>query len=153
VRLKYAIPVIIFFLFACHKDYVIFKESQKVDPSGWTYTDSLLFTLNIPDTTDRYGLYLDLTHDKDFNYQNVYLQLHTYYPGEQGSSGLVSVQLQDPQAQWQGDCSGSSCDLEIILKDPVRFNKLGDYNIIVTQASREENLQGIGSVGLTLERK
>jgi len=140
-----------FLHFSCGDEQVVYEEKIEMNEAGFSWSDSLVFTPVIPDTTQRYNLYLALEHEQDFNYQNVYLDIHTHYPDVRGSKGLASIQLQGDDGRWSGSCGGNNCVQEVVLKDNIRFKKEGKYNIVIHQASRDAMLKGVKSIKLSLE--
>ena len=130
---------------------VVYEDSHPLPDTGWAYADSARFAFAIPDTTINYDYVLTLEHSPEFAYQNFYVRFHTGYPSGVRKTEEVSLQLAGDFGVWHGECSGTSCELEIPILRNARFAAAGDYVLTVEQFSRENPLTGVAAVGLRVE--
>ena len=140
----------IFALASCGGPEVVYNKQQDFPNGGWAYADSVTFVYPVTDTTAQYDLVLTVDHTTDFAYQNFYVQLDTYLPDGQHLSQPLSLQLADNFGEWYGECSKESCVIEIALQQGTRFTEIGEHRLVVTQFSREDELQDITEVGFRI---
>lgn len=129
----------------------VYEKTYEIPPPGWTYADTLDFGFDITDTTAIYNLYLDVRHSPEYDYQNLYVRLHTRFPSGQRIGETVSLELADKTGAWLGDCSSRSCLLKIPIQQGAYFNAAGPYLITVEQFMRRDSLPGIQAVAFRLQ--
>lgn len=139
------------FLIGCGKDFEYQKKYEIADNS-WSYPDSLNFNFNIEDTTRIYNLFLEVEHQDNYSFQNLYTQIHTKFPGGERLSETLSLELADKAGNWMGGCSGSTCTLLIPIQQNAFFNAEGSYEITIEQYMRKNPIDGIISISFMLEK-
>ena len=145
--MRYLIYILPFLLWSCGPE-VIYEEKIKVtDP--WSYDEDMVYIFDVIDTTQKYNLIYELTHSKEFKYQNLYVQISTTYPNGRKVEDQVSLQIANKKGEFYGKCF-TNCSLDIGLQEKFRFKDLGKHTIAISQYSRIEKLQGIKSGTLVL---
>lgn len=139
------------FLFSCGPSYVYEKEHE-LPEEGWSWSDTLSYTLNITDTLSRYNLLLELEHSRRFPFRNIYLQIHTTYPSGKSVHDRLSIDLMDSKGLWYGKCGKEDCTLLISLQEGLYFDQMGPHTLAIEQYMRKDPLPGIQSAGLLLEK-
>jgi gliding motility-associated lipoprotein GldH len=129
---------------------IIFEEEMQVSEAGWAYADTARFDFTISDPETAYNFVLHLEHDTEFPYQNFYVNLHTGFPNGTRNSQQLSLQLAGTFGDWKGNCSGTSCDMDITFLRNARFEQKGDYYLTIEQHSREPVLEAISTVGFSV---
>ena len=152
-----AIGLIIAFGFAfaftgCSGGDTIYHKTHSFEQQTWSYSDTVHFSFDIQDTTAKYNLYLDVVHSDTFPFQNLYLNLFSKTPTDEIVKDQHSLELQEKDGYWISECSGHTCELRFILRENLTFPAVGSYTISAEQYTREENLRGIQSLGLFLEK-
>lgn len=137
-------------LTACQESYY-YNETRTLNKTGWTSDDIIDFPFNIVDTTQLYHLYFDLEHTTDFEHQNLYIKIDTKYPDEHILSDTLSFDLANKLGDWNGKCSGTSCDLRVFLANNIRFEQEGDYKISFSPFSRVKEIKYINEVSMKLK--
>ena len=135
---------------ACQESF-FYEETIQLSEENWNYQDSLQFTVNIQDTTQRYDLYLDIVHTTDYPFQNLYTKVTTKYPSKKRIGRQVNIDFADPTGKWYGNCSSQSCNLRVVLQQNAFFNELGAHTITFEQFTRTEKLKGISVVSFKLK--
>lgn len=138
------------FLTSCGDDF-IYEKKLPVANESWSYEDTLSFDFTIEDTTKIYALLLDVTHSPDYGFQNLYVQMHTRYPGGKVEKQVLSLELASPSGIWNGACNGKECTLEIPLLDNAVFSEAGNYRLSIEQYMRQSPLPGV--LGMALKIK
>jgi gliding motility-associated lipoprotein GldH len=132
-------------------DKPIYTEFHKFQDDIWTYADTASFEFEISDTEKSYNLYLDVEHLESYPFQNLYLNIHSIYPGDSIVTEQLSLELQENSGYWTGDCSGALCKIRFILREGLQFRAPGSYGIRLEQHNRTDSLQGIRKAAIVLE--
>ena len=135
-------------LWACN-NAILYEETRTI-PVPWKYADKVSFDYEVNDTTKAYDLLVKISHADNFAYENLYVMITTIFPGGDTTRNPLSLQLAGPDGQWQGSCSGQTCELSIPVSSGAYFKKPGKYSLIFEQFSREEELSGMEALGLTI---
>lgn len=139
------------FMASCDSKY-LYNEEHPLPKTGWTYSDTLDFSFEIPDTTQLYNLLLEVQHSPEYAYQNIYTQIYTRFPSGQRLHKLLSLELTDKDGIWAGDCSRRHCNIEIPIQTEAYFNEPGKYVITLEQFMRRDTLVGVQRIGLKVEK-
>lgn len=138
-------------LSSCNSD-VIFDEDYSIPAYGWAYSEQAAFEFEIDDTTALYRMAVDIDHTSDYPFQNIYLRIHSVFPNDTINVIQHSVELQEPNGQWIGGCSGEDCSVRVILSENMYFNQTGLHKISFEQFTRRDSIKGIEKWGLILEK-
>lgn len=138
-------------LTGCSSD-CIFQQTIEVPDAQWTYEDSVHFEFEIPDTTARYNLNLELEHSTDYPYQNLYVKFHTRFPSGKTIEQVVSLELTKKAILWQGQCSGKWCTINIPLQTNAIFTEPGKHSITLEQYMRKSPVEGVRSFSLCIQK-
>ena len=146
------IPVfaILIFLSACNKEKILYSKSEEIGKQGWAYNDPITFSFSAMDTTQVYDLNLEITHDREYAWQNLYVRIQTSFPGDSIKTDVLSLEFSDGIGGWAGSCSGKTCDLTIPLQKHVKFPLPGEYALKFEQYMRQEIVPGILGLQLTV---
>lgn len=144
------LPALIVVLIACNTNH-FFRETRRIPDGKWNVREKVVFSVNIPDTTKRFSLYIDIRNDVDYPYANIYMFLDTRFPDGRVARDTVECQLADYDGRWLGKGSGSIRQNRFLFQKAVRFNQKGYYTFTFEQAMRTSELRGIRDVGLEIE--
>ncbi len=125
------------------KERPYYSNKILVDKRGWEYDNEISFSVDVKNINEMYDIFLNLGHIRDFDYQNLYLDISTTYPDVNKSKDRLSLQLMNKMGKWNGDCGGQICSSEFVLKENFKFKESGAYIIGFSQGSRTPILQGI----------
>ena len=129
---------------------VVFEETVNFNQEVWAYGDSLDFEFSIQDTLMNYDLIVEIGHNSNFPYQNVYSDISTTYPDGSTQSQLLSFELAEKTGKWYGKCKDEECTFIVPLQTSVRFDQIGTYNIGFDQFSRKDSLWGFNDFTIRL---
>ena len=136
-------------LFTSCGDSPIYNESFDIsDP--WNQTDSVIFELPAPDTSQAYALVLNVSHTTDYPFQNIYFKISTSYPSGRYTSNILNIDLADKRGVWYGDCRGQNCELSAPLREHFAFSETGIYQVTMEQFTRLDPLPGLSELELEL---
>ena len=115
------------------------------------------FTFTIKDTTSGYGLFVILRHNDKYNFNNLYINLHTKQPGSDTTqSARYDLTLATNEKGWLGAGMDDIYEHRIPLTPAGQkfyFRKPGDYTFSIEQIMREDPLNNVLNVGLRIEKK
>ena len=137
------------FFLSCGKN-VFYQETRKINGEKWLSTQPCDFTVGVSDIHRSYNFFVNIRNTSDYKYSNLFLFLHTYYPGGTTSVDTLECKLAQPDGKWLGTGFGRIKYLSIPLKQAVRFTRAGTYKFKIYQAMRGD-IEGIVDVGLHIE--
>lgn len=128
-----------------------FRETHRIPDGSWNSRDKVAFSVNIPDTSKRYSLYIDIRNDVNYPFANIFMFLDTRFPDGRIARDTVECQLADYDGRWLGTGSGSIKYNRFLFHREVIFRQKGYYTFTFEQAMRTSELKGIRDVGLEIE--
>lgn len=137
------------FLYSCGGPKVVHSDKHIIGEQ-WSYDNVLVSTYDAQDTTVRYDLALRLNHNKEYDYQNLYLNVETVFPDGKKTINPLSLDLSNKMGTWLGKCGGENCDITFSFQDNFRFKSIGKHQFTIGQFSREDQLKGISEIELIL---
>jgi len=136
-------------LFSCGS---VYDETSLIENGIWTSGDSIEFEFEIQDTSKRYDIFVEVNHQVDYTYQNVYCLVKTFELDTRIREDLCSLELADSKGNWKSeDCNATDCTRKIPFIIRTQFNREGRHKIIFKQNTREASLEGINSLRLLIE--
>lgn len=130
-------------LFSSCGEKPYFSNSVEFEAGIWSYGNLFENDFIVMDTSSTYDLVLDVIHDRNYPFQNLYMNISTYFPADTNATDLLSIDMADKFGQWYGNCRGEKCNLRVFLQQNVSFRDPGDYRVVFEQYTRRENLSGI----------
>lgn len=130
----------------------LYENNIHLDSGNWNKDNKLAFDVNIQDTTLAYDFYLNLRHNNEYEYSNMFLFVDTYYPTAEYTRDTIEILLANAAGQWYGEGFGELKEIRVLLKHGVYFPTSGNYKFSFVQAMRSENLDGIEDFGIRIEK-
>jgi gliding motility-associated lipoprotein GldH len=151
-RISFIISLFALLLFSScnHKTY--YGHIQTLPHEKWAIDKPLYFKLNIEDSMQYFNMYIQLRNTTDFATQNFYVFMKTKYPDGHCEQDTLGFILCDKFGNWTGRGNGRLKDNKFLFQPKVRFPYNGEYIFTVTQGMREEEVEGIESFGILLEK-
>jgi gliding motility-associated lipoprotein GldH len=140
-----------FMLFSCDSSR-IYDKSKDIENEKWSKDEPVKFDVQIDDTVSYNNVYINLRNTGDYNFSNIYLFLSTIYPDQKISIDTIECILADDKGKWLGSGLGDIKDNQMLLKKGVRFHQTGIYTFEFEQAMRIDELEGIKSIGIRIEK-
>jgi gliding motility-associated lipoprotein GldH len=141
----------ILFLIASCGQFPVASDSYEVNPEGWYSDDTKSFEWTVEDTDYRYSIFVDVRHNQNYPFSNLYLFLDFTFPNGKNRRDTLGCTLADARGNWFGSGTGSLIDHRISFKEDFEFPIKGRYNLRVTQGMRQDPLQGVTDLGFRLE--
>lgn len=127
---------------SCGPDYIV-NEKRDIVGGAWAYADSMRFEAEIPDTSQVYDLWLGLDHSPEFEWQNLYIQVHTIFPDGRRLSSPLSLELANQGGVWQSDCNKKRCRFRVPIQEGAWFQQAGKYVFTIEQYMRSSPIEGV----------
>ncbi len=127
-----------------------YNEMNTLPEYGWYKRDVQRFVTTVPDSLERYDLYLSMRHTGEYAYRNLWLFVS--YLDEPGKMRVdtVNCELADSFGRWTGSGGGSYYQHEILLNDNYRFPGGKEVAFTVQQAMRDDRIRGIVNIGMRI---
>ena len=120
--------------------------------NGWHSDSVLTFNVPVKDIESQYYVSMNVRHNADYPYQNLYL-----FRTISSASGIeyqdtVDLTLADDRGKWLGEGIGELKTMAFAYgRGGLRFTNIGKYTFTLQQGMRDTLLSGITDVGLTIE--
>ena len=138
---------------ACDRDAPILSIEHEFSDQMWTWNQPVSFEFASPDTIDNYNLYLAISNEKDYPYQNLYTKVVTHFPNGDTTAQILSLDIFDKRGVHNGECSGDICSSEFVMQESFTFLQEGQHKIILYQQMRNDSLKHIHGMELRLFRE
>ena len=130
----------------------IYSETFAVETEGgWSATDVKTFQFEVEDTLRQHEFFIDLRHDQDYPFSNLYLFVDFEFPNGRVRRDTVLCELADARGVWHGTGTGPLVDHRIGIQTHTAFPLSGAYEVNIQHAMRRDPLPGIRDVGFRLE--
>jgi len=139
------------FLFSC-QDNLVQSSKHVVDRGLWYINQPAIFDWRVEDTLASYNMVLQLSHDVDLPFENIYVKCVTQYPDSSLKEQVVSFDLLDHYGKPNGEISGNTCIAEIPLIMNFKYPQMGFYQIQIIPYSRINPISGIHSLELVINK-
>lgn len=125
---------------------------EKVDGTAWSYSDVKTIKVNVEDTVSQHNFYLNLRHEGNYAWRNIYLRIKFTSPSADTAVQLLSVPLADVNGKWLGNGLGDIYEVQYLFKEGIQFKQKGEYEIELEQHMRVNPLPGVLDVGIRIEK-
>jgi gliding motility-associated lipoprotein GldH len=131
----------------------VYEKSTPIPNFQWQNSFVPSYTFNITDTSARYNIYMVLRHTDAYQFNNVWCNVTTTFPGEAPKQQRLEVVLGNDAQGWEGTGMDDIWEIrKAISPGPIPFNKPGAYTFTVAQIMRVNPLPNILSVGIRVEK-
>lgn len=137
-------------LYACNVND-LFDKAVDIPKGKWNVSNPVTFVFPVSDTLSYYSIVFSLRNDNNYPFSNLFLFIDTKSPRGQTRRDTVEVTLADPKGKWMGKGIGGIWQNKYYFRKNIRFPQSGEYKIIISQAMRNKDLEGIIDVGIKIE--
>lgn len=138
---------LLFFLAACNPKEV-YSEFHSIPDTVWKKDNPGIFEVDIKNAAVAYDLFIEVRNNDDYPFQNLWL----FIESPEGSKDTINVELADIYGKWHGK-GLSLYTLSVPYKENYHYPDTGTYTYRIQQGMRQESLQGISDIGLTVSSK
>lgn len=148
------LPFLGLFLFTSCSDTRIFDRDHDFEGASWHIDSIQTFVVEVTDTASRYNFYYRIRNAADYEFYNLYLK----YTLEDSLHRKIKSELQelilfDPKTgSTYGSGLGDIFSHEFPAVKNYSFPTSGKYYFKIQQYMREEELEGIHSAGLRIDK-
>lgn len=146
-------------MLSCDNNHV-FDSYQNLGKS-WELDRAIQFNFTAPDSTNNYGLFINLRNNKDYRYNNLFLIAELNYPNGKTLIDTLEYQMAKPNGEFLGTGFSDLKENKLWYKgfnEPFVFEELGDYQLKLKHAMRNngevegvKHLEGITDLGFRIE--
>ena len=146
--------IFIISLCSCGKDE-FFNQDKAIENGAWDFKNKIEFTVDVTDTTSFYDFYIDFRHNDSYEYSDIYFFFTCEFPNGKQAKDTIRYIMQDIEGKWFGKNTGSLIENHMLIMNrrKTRFPNSGKYKFSISHAMRDEKLNGIEDVGLTISKK
>jgi gliding motility-associated lipoprotein GldH len=147
----FVVIILVFTLNSCDRSGV-YEENINTSNNSWRENDIARFSIPVDDTISNLNIYINVRNTTDYPNSNLFLFISTSSPSGATQIDTVECFIADEQGKWLGRGFGYIRDNRIPYKHNIRFPLKGDYKFEIKQAMRTDDLKGIASVGIRIEK-
>lgn len=133
-------------------DLPISNSTVEINPDGWFAIESASFEWDILDLDLKYDAFVDIRHNSDYPYSNLYLFLDFTFPNGNQRRDTLACQLADERGRWYGSGIGDIIDHRVAFQEDFEFPLDGKYRLKVAHGMRQDPLSGVTDIGFRLEK-
>lgn len=131
-----------------------YEKNLDIPGHEWSYAYKPVFEVTVQpqDTAYVYNIYVNVRHKDSYPFSNIWLQVHTQFPGEKPVTQRVELPLADNSGKWLGSGLDGIYEHRIPIQQKAIMNKPGTYKFTFEQNMRQNPLPDIMNVGLRIEK-
>jgi gliding motility-associated lipoprotein GldH len=153
----FLVIVVVLWIFSACQSNVMYNQSKAIEGGAWISTNRVSNTFDIDDTLSAHNFFINLRNTANYEYNNIFIFVHTTFPNGRKSIDTVECVLTDRAGRWLGSGNGFIRDNSIITNKILynyqkKFPLKGKYRIDLEQAMRQDTLPEIIDVGLRIEK-
>ena len=137
--------------YSCDRNGV-YEENVDTSNNLWNENSIAKFRVEVSDTILFHNIYLNVRNTTDYSNSNLYLFVTTISPANFAQIDTIECFLADEQGNWLGKGFGYIRDSRVPYKHNIRFPLKGVYQFEIKQAMRTDELKGIASVGIRIDK-
>ena len=132
----------------------LFEKNIAVPNMQWINNYDAAGSFIIKDTNSTYNVLIVLRHTDAYLYNNIWLNVGLQAPGDAGLKyQKINLTLGNDAKGWEGIGMNDIWEVRKLISGvPKKFIKAGTYNFSIAQLMRDNPLQHIISVGLSIQK-
>jgi gliding motility-associated lipoprotein GldH len=133
----------------------VYEQNVEFSDRTWKVNDSVQLEFDIPDTTQRYNLYMDVRNSIDYPYARLFTNYQLIDPATATVSKKMLAEFlfdQKTGEPFGQTAIGDVYDHQFIFLSNYSFPKPGKFKVSFQQFMRQDTLKGILAVGLRVEK-
>ncbi len=138
-------------LFSSCGRHVLIDKSMVIN-GVWPKDKPGIFKVEVTDTSKLYNFYLNIRHNNNYRFSNLYVFLQTRFPNNNISRDTLEIVLANKDGKWLGKGWGNIKEDIIVLKKNLRFPIKGEYEFVFWQGMRKDTLKGIEDIGIRIQQ-
>lgn len=143
--------IALFLLVSCNNSRV-FNSYQNIDNHIWDKDSIISFSYNTEDTISHYNVLINIRHNSEFRFQNLWLFTLSTDPNNNIAKDTLECYLYNNIGKPLGQDYFYIYEMPLMYMNNIKFPTQGEYKFEIMQAMRDTMLTGIESLGLTIEK-
>jgi gliding motility-associated lipoprotein GldH len=149
-KLIFGAMLVLVSLVACKKAPV-YSDTHVFSDGIWGSGEMPEFQFDMQDSIGLYNMSFVLRLNDEYDYQNMWVLMHTVKPTGASSTDTINLQVIDPKGKWLGKKSGSSYTFTGVFAYKHRFEDIGKHIIRMEHAVMNPDLRGVLDMTLMVE--
>jgi len=135
----------------------VYEDNISIDEYDWFYKDTLSFSFELKDTSQRYNFFINVRHTDAFDYANLWVNVETVYPNGESQSGSVNLPMADKKGKWYGSglgdiFSNETLTNEVMIQQNAQLPLSGTYQFKISQFMRVDPLPNVMDIGVIIRK-
>lgn len=123
-----------------------YSEYRNIPAGEWLYGDTIVFTPEFADSITSGHLVAAVSHDSDFRYSSLWLEVVSYGPSGAVRKDTVSFALADSFGRWRGNGFGAHLQMTDTIRRSVTL--VSGRPVKVRHIMRADTLRSVQKIGL-----
>ena len=151
VKIFSLIIIGIFLITSCGNNRV-YNQYTNIEDHTWHKDSALTFSFNAEDTIEHYNVLVNIRHNSEFKFQNLWLFTISTDPEGNIAKDTLECYLYNNIGKPLGQDYFYIYEMPLMYMNNINFPTQGEYKFEIKQAMRDSMLIGIESLGLTIEK-
>lgn len=136
---------------SCVNNDVYFQYYNIPSEEGWDKEKEYNFDILIEDTIASYNVFVNVRNTSKYPYQNLWIFSSETFD-QTNRNDTINFYLADNRGKWLGKGAGDIREMSVFLRQDIRFDKKGLYQIKLKQGMRDNLLLGLNDIGVRVEK-
>ncbi len=141
----------IFLLVSCNNSRV-YNKYNDIEDHTWDKDSVCFFSYNAEDTINHYDVLLNIRHNSEFRFQNLWLFTVSTDPNGNIAKDTLECYLYNQLGEPLGQDYFFVYEMPLFYMQNIKFPIKGEYKFEIYQAMRDTILKGVESIGLTIQQ-
>ena len=141
----------IFLLVSCNNSRV-YNQYTDIENHTWHKDSACFFSFNAEDTINHYDVLLNIRHNSEFRFQNLWFFTVSTDPNGNIAKDTLECYLYNQLGEPLGQDYFFVYEMPLFYMQNIKFPTRGEYKFNIYQAMRDTILTGIESIGLTIQQ-
>lgn len=134
-------------------DTPFYQKNTIIHNHSWNYSQTPSFPVTVEDKNAKYDLYINIRHNRNYKYSNLYVLLHEKSNNSADTAFRKEIKLAELDGKWVGNNSGELYEVDYLAKKDFSFPDTGTYIFALEQNMRDNPLKEITDVGIKIIKK
>lgn len=140
------------FLLASCNNASVYNKYNDIEDHTWDKDSVCFFSYNAEDTINHYDVLLNIRHNSEFRFQNLWLFTVSTDPNGNIAKDTLECYLYNQLGEPLGQDYFFVYEMPLFYMQNIKFPIKGEYKFEIYQAMRDTILKGVESIGLTIQQ-
>ena len=158
-RFQFSFILVFVLVVSCDSNQVF--DEYKTVPDVWSKDEVIQFSMNAPDTSNGYDLFVNIRNTSDYKYNNLFLIVELDHPNGKVLVDTLEYKMTAPDGSFLGTGFTDLKENKLWYRgydEDFKFPEEGEYTVKIQHAMRKngdvfgiDELQGITDIGFRIE--